>query len=99
MKISNRNSRIAVPFSNLVLGTAGFTQRMASTAATHWPFNRSGLKVVGQIAVGVLMIIVLWQVLLTLINTPGPGIEIMSSDIPSVADVEDWLMSRGRRSI
>jgi hypothetical protein len=99
MKISNRNSKIALAFSVLVLITAGFTQRTASTAATHGPFNRSGLKVVGQMAVGVLMITVFCWVILSLINAPGPGIEIISSDIPSVADVEDWLISRGRRSI
>jgi hypothetical protein len=50
-------------------------------------------------AVGALMVTVFCWAFLTLINAPGPGIEIMSSDIPSVADVEDWLMWRGRHSI
>lgn len=66
------------------------------TAATQWPFTRNSLRRFGRIAAGVLMIIVFCLALLTLINASGPGIEIISSDVPSVADVEDWLLWRDR---
>jgi hypothetical protein len=49
-----------------------------------------------RIGAGAALAFVFFSSALVLVSTPKPGFEIISSDVPSVADVEDWLMARGR---
>jgi hypothetical protein len=49
-----------------------------------------------RIVAGAALAFVFFSSAFALISAPKPGFEIISSDVPSVADVEDWLTGRGR---
>ena len=54
------------------------------------------LPTLGRLVAGVLIISALSFALLSLIEGSGLSFEIMSSEVPSFADIEDWLMGRGQ---
>lgn len=64
------------------------------TAAPRWHFSRSSIQRFGRIAAGALMVTVFCLSVFVIINGSNPGFQIMSSNIPSAADVGNWLMWR-----
>ncbi len=81
-----------------------FTSRFAARSPFQFPrtanrcpsmaFQSQQLQRFGRIAAGVLMVTVFCSSVFVLINGSNPGFQIMSSNIPSAADVGDWLMWR-----
>jgi hypothetical protein len=64
------------------------------TAAPRWYFSRGSLQRIGRVAAGALMVIVFCMSVFVFFDGSNPGFQIISSDIPSAADVGDWLMWR-----
>ncbi len=58
--------------------------------------DHRGLHTLERLVAGVLIISALGFALFSLIDGSGNSLEIMSSEVPSFADIEDWLMGRGQ---